>query len=419
MTRQPWSGDQWPLALACLSVVAWFLVLLWLKPQPLADERLHWPVILGLSHGQWPAPDAVPMLPTFHLVAAGAVRVGGQSLLIVRALSTVCTLVALVLLHGAVRVRHGRAAGPLVLLFAWNPLYFPYSVLAYTEPAALLALAAALRLHVSRRTVWAAGALLVACLVRQSNIVWVAFFAAWMVADRLDAGGGGGARRSSRGLWRAAWTDLWPYAAAVALCGGFLLARSSWALAPSDANRARVNIAQFYVFGFVVAVVWAPVWVQVARDLWPRRLAPALLRPWLCALALAVVGLLDLAFDNPHPWNWNPNFLHDRFVTLLYVSTPARYIVAIVIVLLLPLLTEHVWRRSDRYAVLTAWIFAILFLLPHWLVDHRYYIFPILFIHLGTRYTTGQMQLLCLWNGLLTLLAAGYVLVYGGTYSGL
>jgi hypothetical protein len=126
-----------------------------------------------------------------------------------------------------------------------------------------------------------------------------------------------------------------------------------------------------------------------------------------------------MSFDNPHPWNANPKYLHDRFLVLLYTSGTVRYAVAALIVPAVLLLADHVWSSSDRYSLLTVWGFALLFLLPHWLVDHRYYILPIMFVHFCSRYRPQQVRPLCAWSLVLSVLTAGYVAVYGGPYSGL
>jgi hypothetical protein len=198
---------------------------LWLNPGPIADERTHWQVIGGLLEGRWPYPGQIAMSSTFHVVAAAATRLFGESLLTVRVLSALFTMAALLIVYSAARVREGERAGGVLLLWAWNPLYFPYCTLVYTEPASLLALAGALWFHVRERTLWAAVALLVACRVRQSNIIWIAFFAAWAVARELDAARADHSGCSGRGWDARGRTVLrmsWPYAAVFALIGAGL-----------------------------------------------------------------------------------------------------------------------------------------------------------------------------------------------------
>jgi hypothetical protein len=109
-----------------------------------------------------------------------------------------------------------------------------------------------------------------------------------------------------------------------------------------------VNVAQFYAFGFVVAVLWTPLWVQRVRRSWSRLLAPSLARAGGCAALVGAFGVLAISFDNRHPWNASPDFLHDRFLVLLHTSGLVRCAVAALIVAVIPLLADHVWRSPER-----------------------------------------------------------------------
>lgn len=71
-----------------------------------------------------------------------------------------------------------------------EPLFLPYCVLVYTEPASTLAIVLGLLLHVRRCTIWAAAALLFACLIRQSNIAWAALMAIWLMIESGQGGRG-------------------------------------------------------------------------------------------------------------------------------------------------------------------------------------------------------------------------------------
>jgi hypothetical protein len=405
-----------PLTLAALSVAAWFAMLAWRHPTEIADERGHWPAVLALSRGDWSAPRNIAMLPVFHLLAAGLVRIGGESLLIARGLSALATLVALLLIHDAARIRHGPTATAHTLLYLFSPVFFPYCVLAYTEPLTLLALAAAIRWHVRRRPAAAAGAALGACLVRQSSLPWAAFFAAWDWADGFDAAE---TARDPRVRRIALLHRTWPYLLATAGFAAFMGLASRWMVAPNEYNRAGFNIAQFYLFGLVVTVVFAPLWLEHLWAMWTSHLRPALGWPSVCALLVAAVGVLEFAFRNPHPFNRNPYFLHDQVLTLLATSAAARYVLATLLVIALPLLAHYLWSLPGRATTATVWFFAVLFLAPHWLVDHRYYAIPLLFIHFCTPYPPRQAKRLWRWNLLLTLAAAAYLVTHGSAYSGL
>ncbi len=398
------------------TIVVWLVALQIVNPGPIADECIHHPAVTELAHGRTPDADRLPMLPTYHYVGAGVVWLLGDSLFVLRLFSAAMTVGALAFWYGAARARHGQAAGSQLLLLAWSPLYLPYSVLAYTEPAALLALSAAVWCYVRRHPLGLAGALLLAGLIRQSNVIWVVFFGVWLLADELDAD------RWRFGDWpafRRMLPKLWPPALAGALLGAYLLLNLDWALTPNEANRARFNASQLYLFGLVVIVLWLPLWVgRLWRGL---RAGPVLPPAWKCCVVVAATAALALALDpdDSHPWNVDPRFLRNRLTVLLQASVAARLVLAGLIGVVLVPLISHVWNRPARHILLAAWVFAVLFVLPHRLVDHRYYIFPVMFVHFCTRYTPGQCRALCVWSLVLSVAVAAYQAVFGGLDAGL
>jgi hypothetical protein len=408
--------------LAIATIVAWFIIVSIAKPARIQDEWTHTEVIAAVHAGDGSALRDIPMPPGFHLLAAGVTRVFGYALPVIRGLNAIVTIAALLLLDAAARRRDPIAGDRQILLLAWSPLYLPYAVLAYTEPLSLLAICAALLLHVRRQYVPAAIALLLACGVRQSNIVWPLLFIAWLAVDALHA------RRlalrrgtcQSRDVLRAAlWPHALPYLAVLAIVAGALALWRDALLSPNAFNRAGFNIAQFYLIGLVVALVGMPVWVARLRSIWRRRLTRLATWATLWALLIAAVVALDLLYDNPHPWNFNPNFLHDRVVALLFHSRPARWTVAGVLILLAAAIAEQLRTRPQPWHLIVAGTVSLLYLAPHGLVDHRYYILPLLLLHFFARYRRVEADRLCLWNGALTLATLAYFLAYAGKSSGL
>lgn len=400
------------LAISCTAV--WFVLIVWLKPAPIGDERTHYPVVEEMTEGQWPQPGRLPMLPAAHLLIAAILKISGPSLLAARAVSAALTICGILVFHAAVRLRQPDAAGSQTLLMIWNPLFLPYCVLVYTEPASMLAIVLGLYLHVRRCTFWAAAALLFACLIRQSNIAWAALMAIWLL---IESGEGG--PRPIRAATRQWLARAWPYLTLMAL---FVVACIIWLgrlLAPASDNRAGFNPAQYYLFLFVAAIVYLPLWLETLRQGWHDLFEPRLARAGVCALLVAAVGALVMLYSNPHRWNASTSYLHDRFLVLLHTSVWIRSVVSALIVVAAVALFGFVRQTEHRAMLSAAWIFALLFLAPHGLVDHRYYIFPLLFINFFSRYTPLQRRRLCVWHFMLAGATAAFTIACGGPDSGL
>ena len=96
-----------------------------------------------------------------------------------------------------------------------------------------------------------------------------------------------------------------------------------------------------------------------------------------------------------------------------------RYAVAALIVVAAAALVMQVRQPLQPAMLSAAWIFAMLFLAPHRLVDQRYYIIPMLFIHFFSRYTPRQRRRLCVWQFILCAAAVADTVVRGDPESGL
>jgi len=416
------AGTGAALLAGCLSVVAWLWLLTYFKPGWIADEQRHFLVILSLSRGEELPPGFLPMLPTFHLIASHAACVFGRSLLTVRVFSAVCFLVGLVLVAATCR-RQGEAfCAGRVLLFAWNPLLLPYAGLAYTEMATVAALLAAAYLHERGRPRWSGLALALACLLRQSSVIWVAFFAlrelqrlraqtdATACAEHIA-----GTNQNLIALLRGATSRLCVHMAVLLVAGMVLVLNPSFTRGLVHANRIGLNPAQFYLFGLVLALCWAPVWISRLRL---AEVGAKLRQGWFCALVLAGIGIAELAYANPHPWNADLNYMRNRLLVWLSLSRAGRLAVGGLLALLGLALAEF-WRAQPRRAELAlVGLFAMLYVVPHYLVDPRYYIVPAVMVNLCASYREAELRRLAAWYLLLSAAVCSYILLCGGPDGG-
>ncbi len=404
------------LCLALLGIVVWYVLVTLRRPTLMGDEHYHVPAIRALADGDWEAARALPMLPTYHIIAVLPLHVLGRELWVLRALNAVLACLAIILYHTAARVRHANYGPQDLLRLAWNPLLLPYWVLIYTDVASLLMLLAALNFHVRSRHALAAGGLLLACLIRQDNAVWVIFFATlaavelWQTRPEPRPG----YRVLPRFLRRRALPVLWPYLPVSVAAAALLVVNTGPTYLPNLMKEPRFNPAQFYVLALTAGLLWAPFWVEHLVRAWPRRFGPALMRPGRCAAVVAVVGLLALAFRNPHPWNLDLSFLRNWPLYALTLWPFTRFLAAAVIVVCGVTLLSATWSSPARRTLGLIWLFALLFVLPHYLVDPRYYIFPFVLVDFFTPYSPAQARRLTAWYLLLSVGVALFIVGRSG-----
>ncbi|MEW6252736.1 MAG: hypothetical protein AB1716_19035, partial [Planctomycetota bacterium] len=328
---------------AAASIAGWYVAVMLARPAFVGDEYHHVPVARAVAAGEWRPARDLPMPPTFHWIAAQVLHIGrgvsflpgqgiaadfgatgGRDLWLLRAVNPALGLIALLLVASIPARFAPNAAAGRMLRLAWHPLLLPLWAFVYTEVAALLGILIAVAAHARGRRLIGAAGLLFACAVRQTSVVWAAFFVALAALEMSEAKGP--PRRVGR-FFRQAW----PYLVVVVAGGVWAVAAAREGLAKNLENRAEFNRAQLYMFALVAAVLWLPAWVAELPAVW-RGLGPRLARGATIVLAIAAVALLELAFRNPHPWNTDLNYLRDWPLVAMMHSAAARYAVASVVV---------------------------------------------------------------------------------------
>ncbi|MEW6200188.1 MAG: hypothetical protein AB1601_16170 [Planctomycetota bacterium] len=412
MTSRPNGMSPLTLVPAFAAPAAWFVLLTIARPELVGDEVYHVPAIRALAEGDWGPARTLPMPPTYHLLAALWVRLIGGDLWILRAFNALLSSLTLTVFGWAVARHDPDGAAHRLWRLAWNPLVGPLWLLAYTDAAALLGVAFALAFFVRRQHTRAAGGLLLASLIRQSNILWLVAFAALAAINPR-----GGRSTEPHGRLTELVQRLWPYGVALA-AAAILLTHTAPTGPPLIENQPRFNPAQFYLFGLTGALLIAPAWLPAVVALWRRWLERAFLRPWICAVAVAAVGLLELAFSNPHPWNVDLNYLRNWPLLAMTKYTAARYLAAGVLVALVPTVVSLAWNSPGRTALTVVGGATLVFLAAHYLVDPRYYIVPVVLLDFWSAPAARRARQLTIWYVLLSAALAVFIVFQPGGLHG-
>ncbi|MBK9119280.1 MAG: hypothetical protein IPM18_06705 [Phycisphaerales bacterium] len=411
-----------------VAFVAWYLVGLILRPDLTADETYHVPAILGLARGDWTEALKLPMPPTYHLVVAGVARVFGPDLWVLRLPNLIVAVAAIFVVDWVLRARWPQGDALGVALFACNPLLWPYVAFCYTEPLCLLGVLLAFGWHVRGRYLAAALALLVACLVRQSTMVWGLFFLGWALLEQLApwAGlsraavgwghgdtGGRTARTPSPPPpnWHQAVMATWPYMVLLELAAVYVLV-VGFTQSHSVENALRPNRAQGYVLILTLGLLWFPRWVAALPGLWRVAGQPVLLRAAGCTALAGLVGLLALAFANPHPWNLDTYYLRNWPLAAMTRDGGMRWAFSAAVVLIGAALVVAARGAPYGRVLALAALCGAAYVGAHYLVDPRYYVLPIYVLELlwprkGSQRETARtlvawyvLLLIGLWLGL-------------------
>jgi hypothetical protein len=410
-----------------LSLIAAFgLTLLWgatyiaFAYGELCDESGHVGAARHLAERQagWPA---LPHPPGYH-VFVNALSLNQPHIGTARLTSVVFALLGLVAFAGAWRRLHRAEAGPATLVFALLPILQPFTAMAYTDVTSLAWLLCAWWAQVSGRPFRAAMLTGVACLVRQTNVIWAAFFVVWEAERALAA------CPDSRPRWRivveAARTNgLW-HLLLIAASGIVILLHGRFTPSTDHGNELKPNIAAFHLAAWLALVFGAPLWIRHGPAAIRSSRVVEIFRSrrgilWL-VLAMLATGLLAATFQNPHEWNrilrggvravryyivlrnWLLTSV-DAHLSLRLVSGASMVAVA--------LMTALIFRQQpQRRALWFALLFGAILLGTNSLVDPRYYITPAAMLLCLMKVETRTYLWFAAWFALLCAVHAPFIL---------
>ncbi len=257
-----------------------------------ADEGVHGLQIVNLAEGRYRLAEGLTMLPGYHVVLMLLSDLtGARSSTAVRALSTLVSLPAIPVFYLMVRRLQPRFAAVATLQFAFLPVLFPFFFLLYTDGLSLLLVLLSVLLVLREHRLAAAGVAILAVLVRQTNIICLAFVLALAYVE--DHGFTLSRDRVVPFLRRHLLFVL-----ALAAFAVFVLVNRGVALGDGSAHPLKFRLGNVYLFLFLYFFVLLPVHLAAL----PRALA-GLRDPRVLGFALALFGVFMFTFVNDHPYN--------------------------------------------------------------------------------------------------------------------
>jgi hypothetical protein len=181
----------------------------------------------------------------------------------------------------------------------------PFTAMAYTDVPAIACLLAACWAQAARRTALAAGLLALACLVRQTCLIWAGYFLLVDLVAKLRP------RDGSRPTWRDAllsWIEdgRW-LLLLIATAAGIILYAGRLTLGHAHGNQPEPNPATLHFAALAISLFVLPYWFSQGPSMIRNWRAQTATRPglaWgLLATGVVAAGFFALTFRNPHVWN--------------------------------------------------------------------------------------------------------------------
>jgi alpha-1,2-glucosyltransferase len=370
----------------------------------ISDEWVHYPQILRMRAGDLFGIDpSLTMLTGYHgLIAALMKLSGAESLGAARLFGVAFGVIAVWCFHGLRREIAGAPASLATQQFALLPILFPFFFLAYTDVLALAMVLGAMWAGLRRQHALAGLVLLASLLVRQNNVIWAGFIAAWCLWPVWQGSGW----RPWR-AWRESLRIGVPYAIVVLAFVGYWLWHGRISVSETQ-SYAHPDVS-WHVGNpyFALAMLAALLPLQTIAGV-RRFVAMLKARPVWILLPIAAFALYAAAFAVDHPYNHVALRYNLRNQWLLFVDrdTIAGIVFGLVATLGACAVVANGALRRQGWLLLP---FAGIALAAAWLIEPRYSLIPFA-IYLAIRPAASafaERATLALWAALAVYLAIG------------
>jgi alpha-1,2-glucosyltransferase len=364
---------------ALLFVVA--LVVVIRDPVLHSDETAHYEQILQFARGNMVVDPEITTIPTYNFLLALPFLLTGISPSpgLIRFFNFCIGLFCIGTFYRTSRAIDSASTFLKTIQFAFFPILFPFFFLIFTDVLSLALVLLAFLFTLKKRYVLAGLSGIAATAVRQNNVIWVVFLLAFVIREQ--------------GWTRESWKKIGPFLPAVVFLASFLILRGSPVMGDVGKHPIKLSAGNLYFLLFVSFFLFLPLQVQkfssVVAFFKAHRLA--LLIPLFFFAATLVTFRVD------HPYNTgNMFFLRNRLLMLSASSLLSKAI--FLIPATLALCTFMAIRPVPRYFWLLA-LFTVLFLIPSWLIEQRYYLIPFsLFLLIKPMGSSRDEYLAYLWN---------------------
>ncbi len=372
----------------------------------IADEGFHGPQIYSFYSGDYTQHEALTVLPIYHAVVAGVQKALGEySILLSRVVTLLLSALSLPVFFNLCRSLHSKQADTRLLLFLSCPMILPFFFLVYSDIPALLMVLLMVYQTVKGRYIWAGVFSVGAVLVRQPNLVWVAFCSCYIVIQHYQEIAPK-SLKSYLDSWWSLFCRLLPFGTAFCLIVALFIVSGGVVQGDMAQHEISFNLSNLYYFLLLSFFFLLPYNIDnttaIANLVKTRR--------WVWGLIPVFFLVYMATYNNHHQYNSYGLSFYLRNVILHYtVEFPLAKALAFIPMVWMALSFVVFLKQSRKPMYLAlVYFFGCLSFIPLPLVEQRYYIVAyVLFLAFKP---TGKSAALDYWTLFLYLPANGALL---------
>ncbi len=393
---------QWVLGSFLLLAIIMWVGVIFLGDDKYADEGVHTHQINRFMKGNYSVLSKLTTIPGYHMVIASVARLFGHpGVAAVRLISLSVSLVSIWVFYLLAKKLQVGDPHIKTLQYIFLPISFFIFPLIYTDIFSLLLILAAFYFALSRRYSISALFSLAALAVRQTNIVWVAFF--WVYTYVLENGFSFSFKKIVGHIRSGAG-----YIAVAVIFLMFVWFNNGVSIGDRERQQVGLYMGNIYFFLVLAGILFLPVTVSSIRKIdlaiFKKRILPGLI------IGAAVAGWFLFFPPLVHESNINIKFLRNIILSFAY----HRYIWLYALAIFFGCLTFFMMEFKKRSFLLIP--FSIACLVPSLLVEQRYMIVPMVFILLFRKEMSPRTEYVNAFYFLLISFGLVYMLLKTGIF---
>lgn len=336
------------------------------------DEGYHFEQIEYFLDGQYRVTSSLTTIPGYHVVMALASRMmGEESIVFYRTVNLLFAFASIVVFFLTAQAIHKKTSLAKTFQYVFLPILFPFFFLLYTDVLSLLLMLLALLAYEKRNVPASAVFAALSVIVRQNNIVWFAFLFAAMLPHVKASDISRKEFIESAVLFGIGFIL---FAVFMQINGGIAIGDKGSHPFPS------LHLGNVYFLLFLCGILFLPMHLgnlrNIFRELRSNRFAPAIL------VAFFVVGMLTFVSTHGYNQGLDSVFLRNKILSYFTLTPLLKTLFFIPTTLAFLSLLVTPLRKPVYYLLYPA---TVLYLLPSWLIEQRYYFIPFVFFLLFRR----------------------------------
>ncbi|HNR20733.1 MAG TPA: hypothetical protein PKN75_05870 [Bacteroidia bacterium] len=371
-----------PLLFISLAI-AFLVIFIYLKRTPaLVDEHDGYKQILRFSVFDWQL-EKISAMPTYYFVLAmGSKIIQNDTLGAMRALTLCFSFFSVFVFYLIAKILSPQNSFIKTIQFAFLPILHIFFFLVYTEPFSLLF--TLLSFYFALKKNYSASGFLgiISTAIRQNNIMWMGFTLLFLYVQEHGF-------KFNKSLVLAHLKKSWSFILGFVLFAVFVYLNGGIAIGDAKMHPGNLSIGNIVFALFTFTILFLPLALAETRSIVKGFVQDKL----FLLFTIVCLGIFWFLFNNNHPYNLID---YDYFVRNnlmhFFLSAPALKIAFFIIAVYAIHILKVV--KLERDYLYLFYFFSIVFLLPSWLIDVRYYVIPLSFFLLFKKERSLPVEIL-------------------------